>query len=101
NHWAHCLTPLFPPTVLGRAVHSLSRIGDELYLEPTDGGVGATGGAGWELGGTYCPLRPCWGWAGGASLVSVCVSPAVPAHRQLLALCLRLLSLCAPLLPAV
>ncbi|XP_037258823.1 cell cycle checkpoint control protein RAD9A isoform X2 [Falco rusticolus] len=24
--------------VLGRAVHSLSRIGDELYLEPTDGG---------------------------------------------------------------
>ncbi|XP_068004263.1 cell cycle checkpoint control protein RAD9A isoform X1 [Melanerpes formicivorus] len=25
--------------VLGRAVHSLSRIGDELYLEPTDGGL--------------------------------------------------------------
>lgn len=29
----------FPLAVLGKAVHSLSRIGDELYLEPLDDGV--------------------------------------------------------------
>jgi hypothetical protein len=27
------------PAVLGKAVHSLSRIGDELYLEPLEDGV--------------------------------------------------------------
>lgn len=35
------LTPVSPllPAVLGKAVHSLSRIGDELYLEPLEDGV--------------------------------------------------------------
>lgn len=42
--------------VLGRAVHSLSRIGDELYLEPTESGVRSIAGAGWELRGHLCPL---------------------------------------------
>ena len=34
-------TPVSPllPAVLGKAVHSLSRIGDELYLEPLEDGV--------------------------------------------------------------
>lgn len=37
-------------------MHSLSRIGDELYLEPTESGVWSIEGAGWELGGHLCPL---------------------------------------------
>lgn len=41
--------------VLGRAVHSLSRIGDELYLEPTESGVCSIGG-GWVEVGAH--LRP-------------------------------------------
>lgn len=35
-------------------MHSLSRIGDELYLEPTESGVRSIGGAGWELRGHLC-----------------------------------------------
>lgn len=31
--------PAFPCPVLGKAVHALSRIGDELYVEPTENGV--------------------------------------------------------------
>lgn len=37
-----CFSPLLP-AVLGKAVHSLSRIGDELYLEPLEDGVRSHG----------------------------------------------------------
>lgn len=33
--------PRLPPSALGHAVHALSRVGDHLYLEPSDAGVGA------------------------------------------------------------
>uniref|UniRef100_A0A8D2NLY8 RAD9 checkpoint clamp component A n=1 Tax=Zosterops lateralis melanops TaxID=1220523 RepID=A0A8D2NLY8_ZOSLA len=98
-----CLTPhtLSSSPVLGRAVHSLSRIGDELYLEPTESGVCSIGG--WELNGS-------WMGAGGApvppslpagSANTVAVSPAVPPCCQLLPFWLCLLPLRTPLLPAV
>lgn len=41
------------PTVLGKAVHSLSRIGDELYLEPLDDGV-----RDWEWGRAASSWEP-------------------------------------------
>lgn len=53
------------PAALGRAVHALSRIGDELYLEPTGSGVrgrapgrGRTGAAGRGGPGAHGPLPP-------------------------------------------
>lgn len=39
------ISSTFLPAVLGKAVHSLSRIGDELYLEPLKDGV--RDGLGW------------------------------------------------------
>lgn len=39
---------LLLPAVLGKAVHSLSRIGDELYLEPLEDGVRRPGMGEWR-----------------------------------------------------
>lgn len=46
--------------MLGKAVHSLSRIGDELYLEPLEDGV-----RGWSVRGRFQPGLSAPGAKGG------------------------------------
>lgn len=52
--------------MLGKAVHSLSRIGDELYLEPLEDGVrGWVWGGGWDSSRervTRTRVSPPLGW---------------------------------------
>lgn len=81
--------------VLGRAVHALSRIGDELHLEPTESGVCCLGGLDGSWGGTCALLPP-------SRQCQHCgLSPAVSPCCQLLPFWLRLFPLRTPLLPAV
>lgn len=53
--------PFLLPAVLGKAVHSLSRIGDELYLEPLEDGV--RGWVGLQPGASFSSRQARCPWA--------------------------------------